>query len=47
MSFSTNAIDGLRTYFEDDGGGGIPVVVDTADVDPVLPAVLRTLRRAS
>jgi pimeloyl-ACP methyl ester carboxylesterase len=35
MPFSRNPIDGVRTYYEDDGGVGAPVVVLGGFVDPV------------
>jgi pimeloyl-ACP methyl ester carboxylesterase len=35
MTFATNALDGARVYFEDDGGTGSPVVVLGGLLDPV------------
>jgi pimeloyl-ACP methyl ester carboxylesterase len=35
MSFATNQRDGHRVYFEDDGGGGSPLVVLGGFLDPV------------
>ena len=35
MSYATNPIDGTRILFEDDGGGGAPVVIHGGFLDPV------------
>ena len=35
MSFATNARDGSRVYFEDDGGEGTPVVIHGGFLDPI------------
>jgi pimeloyl-ACP methyl ester carboxylesterase len=35
MPFATNARDGSRVYFEDDGGGGSPTVILGGFLDPV------------
>jgi pimeloyl-ACP methyl ester carboxylesterase len=35
MPFATNPIDGVRTYFEDDGGTGEPLLVYPGFSDPV------------
>ena len=35
MAFATNAVDGCRVYFEDDGGAGAPVVFQGGFLDPV------------
>ena len=35
MPYATNALDGLRVYFEDDGGHGPPVVFHGGFLDPV------------
>lgn len=35
MPFATNALDGTRIYFEDDGGDGAAVVLHGGIVDPV------------
>lgn len=38
MSYAKNALDGSRTYFEDDGGTGTPVVLHGGFVDSVATA---------
>jgi pimeloyl-ACP methyl ester carboxylesterase len=35
MPHATNALDGRRIYFEDDGGGGAPVVLHGGFLDPL------------
>jgi pimeloyl-ACP methyl ester carboxylesterase len=35
MPYATNPVDGVRTYFEDDGGSGPPVVVYSGYPDPL------------
>jgi pimeloyl-ACP methyl ester carboxylesterase len=35
MPFATNPLDGVRTYFEDDGGNGPPVLVYPGFSDPI------------
>lgn len=34
-AFARNAIDGVRIYFEDDGGDGAPIVVTGGFMDPI------------
>jgi hypothetical protein len=35
MPYATNALDGSRVYFEDDGGDGTPVVLHGGIIDSV------------
>jgi pimeloyl-ACP methyl ester carboxylesterase len=35
MPYATNALDGSRVYFEDDGGDGVPVVLHGGIIDSV------------
>jgi pimeloyl-ACP methyl ester carboxylesterase len=35
MPYATNSVDGIRTYFEDDGGAGPPVVVYSGYPNPL------------
>jgi hypothetical protein len=35
MPYATNALDGNRVYFEDDGGDGTPVVLHGRIIDSV------------
>jgi hypothetical protein len=35
MAYATNERDGIRVYFEDDGGEGAPVVLHGGPLDPV------------
>jgi hypothetical protein len=35
MPYATNALDGSRVYFEDDGGDGAPVVLHGGIIDSV------------
>ena len=46
MPYATNADDGLRTYFEDSGGAGAPVLFYTGFADPLDVAKAARLARA-
>ena len=46
MPYATNAEDGLRTYFEDAGGAGAPVLFYTGFADPLDVAKTARLARA-
>ena len=35
MPYATNPLDGVRTYFEDSGGAGSPVLFYTGFADPL------------
>jgi pimeloyl-ACP methyl ester carboxylesterase len=35
MPYATNPLDGIRTYFEDEGGSGLPVLVYPGFTDPL------------
>lgn len=38
MPYATNPVDGVRSYFEDEGGDGTPVLVYTGLADPIAAA---------
>ena len=46
MPYATNPLDGVRTYFEDSGGDGPPVVFYTGFADPLDVAKSSRLARA-
>jgi pimeloyl-ACP methyl ester carboxylesterase len=46
MPYATNPVDGVRTYFEDTGGEGPPVLFYTGFADPLQVAKASTLTRA-
>lgn len=46
MPYSRNSIDGARVYFEDDGGGGVPVVFYGGLVDSVEAVRLSPIAQA-
>jgi hypothetical protein len=46
MPYSRNSIDGTRVYFEDDGGGGVPVVFYGGLVDSVEAVRLSPIAQA-
>ena len=46
MSYATNPLDGVRTYFEDTGGRGAPIVVYPGFADPLAYAKTSPLVRA-
>lgn len=46
MPYATNAVDGVRTYFEDSGGAGPPVLFYTGFADPLEVAKASGLARA-
>jgi pimeloyl-ACP methyl ester carboxylesterase len=45
MPYVTNPLDGVRTYFEDDGGGGEPLLVYPGFSDPIAYARQLALSR--
>jgi pimeloyl-ACP methyl ester carboxylesterase len=46
MPYATNPVDGVRTYFEDSGGVGPPVLFYTGFADPLQVATSSRLARA-
>jgi pimeloyl-ACP methyl ester carboxylesterase len=46
MPYATNPVDGVRTYFEDSGGAGPPVLFYTGFADPLEVAKASGLARA-
>ena len=46
MAYATNPLDGVRTYFEDSGGAGPPVLFYTGFADPLEVAKASRLARA-
>jgi pimeloyl-ACP methyl ester carboxylesterase len=46
MAYATNPVDGVRTYFEDSGGPGPPVLFYTGFADPLEVAKSSRLARA-
>ena len=46
MPYATNPVDGVRTYFEDSGGAGSPVLFYTGFADPLEVAKSSGLARA-
>jgi len=46
MPYSRNSIDGARVYFEDDGGGGVPVILYGGLVDSVEAVRLSPIAQA-
>jgi pimeloyl-ACP methyl ester carboxylesterase len=46
MPYATNPIDGVRTYFEDAGGTGLPVLFYTGFADPLQVAKASRLAQA-
>lgn len=46
MPYATNPVDGVRTYFEDSGGAGPPVLFFTGFADPLEVAKSSRLARA-
>jgi hypothetical protein len=47
MPFATNPTDHVRTYFEDSGAGGAPVLFYTGFADPLEVAKASRLAQAS
>ena len=46
MPYATNPVDGVRTYFEDSGGVGSPVLFYTGFADPLEVAKSSVLAQA-
>lgn len=46
MPYATNPVDGVRTYFEDSGGAGLPVLFYTGFADPLEVAKASRLAQA-
>src|SRR5512145_3077358 len=46
MPYAINPVDGVRTYFEDSGGAGLPVLFYTGFADPLEVAKASRLAQA-